>query len=111
MRGPRDALVSRHICKSGTIIIMQFFSAFAALGYSAIVLVVTFVFVAVFVFNALGLARRPLWAKLVFLAVFAALLVPTTIFLADQRGMLMESIKSEGGLKRIEQPDQSAVTD
>lgn len=90
---------------------MQFFSSFAALGYSAIVLVVTFLFVATFVFNALKLAHRPVWAKLLFLIAFFALLVPTTIFLAEQRGMLMDSIRAEGGLQRIEQADQTISTD
>ncbi|MEL6751455.1 MAG: hypothetical protein AAFO70_05190 [Pseudomonadota bacterium] len=83
---------------------MIFFSSFAALGYSAIVLVVTFVFIAAFIFGASGLARGPLWAKVAFIVVAITLFVPSTIFLADQRGMLMDSIRDEGGLKRIDTP-------
>jgi hypothetical protein len=86
---------------------MQFISSFSALGYSAIVLIVAFVFIAAMLFASLGMARRSLWAKLVFMALVVALFVPTTIFLADQRAMLMDSIHAEGGLQRIETLDQT----
>jgi len=80
--------------------IMQFFSSFSELGYTAIVLILTFLFVGAGLFNMLKMHRRGLVLKLVFALVLVGLFAGTTIYLADQRAQLMEAIKDEGGLKR-----------
>ena len=79
---------------------MQFFSSFSSLGYSAIVLVLTFLFVGAGLFNLLKMNRRSALLKILFVLVLLAGFAASTIYLADQRAQLMEAIKEEGGLKR-----------
>ncbi len=83
---------------------MTFFSDFAALGYSAIVLIVAFVFIGAMIFGSLGLAKRPLWMRLAFIAVLIAVFIPATTFLAGQNRMLNDAIRDDGGLQRTEPP-------
>ncbi len=83
---------------------MTFFSDFAALGYSAIVLIVTFVFIGAMIFGSLGLAKRALWMRIAFIAVLIALFIPATMFLAGQNRMLNDAVRDEGGLQRTEPP-------
>ncbi len=85
---------------------MSFFSDFAALGYSAIVLIVTFVFIGALIFGSMGMAKRPLWMRLAFIAVLIALFIPATTFLAGQNRMLNDAVRSDGGIQLIEQQKQ-----
>ncbi|MEM8749303.1 MAG: hypothetical protein AAGF28_03315 [Pseudomonadota bacterium] len=79
---------------------MQFIQSFSSLGYSAIVLVLTTLFVAAGLFNLFKMHKRHLVFKVAFAAVILVGFVFATNFLADQRQILYDGIRSEGGLKR-----------
>ena len=79
---------------------MSFVQSFSSLGYSSIVLVLTYLFIGAALYNGLIMHKRPLWAKLLLSLFLLVGLYASTIFLADQRAKLYEGIRSEGGLKR-----------
>ena len=76
---------------------MDFFSDFASLGYSGITLIVAFLFVTGLLFASFGLGTRPLWLKLSVVTVMAVAFVLTVGFLADERRVMMEQLKAQGG--------------
>ena len=81
---------------------MQFFESFYSLGYSGIVLVVTFAFVTMMIFHSTGLAKRGWIPKYLFLVVMAAGFVFATNYLASERKIMMDAIRDDGGLKRTQ---------
>ncbi len=79
---------------------MQFFQSFHSLGYSAINLVIVFSIAVAILYRVLGLQKRGLHLKLLYLLVMLVPFVFATNFLADQNRILNDSIREEGGLKR-----------
>lgn len=82
---------------------MTFFSSFAALGYSAINLLLVWLVIVVVLWRVLKLAHRHWSFKVVFGAIMLGILVFTTEFLADQNRMLNDAIREDGGLKRTQE--------
>ena len=82
---------------------MQFFQSFYSLGYSGIVLLLTTLFVTAFAFSAFGLQKRSWPIKAGFVAIMFALFVLVTNFLAEERKVMMDAIRDEGGLKRTQE--------
>ena len=78
---------------------MTFFDDFASLGYSAITLLVAFIFVGVLIFATAGLGRRPVWMRALLVVVMAAAFIATIPFLAQERRVMMEELKKQGGPK------------
>jgi len=72
---------------------MDFFSAFASLGYSSIVLIIAMVFATAVVWNALKMYARPIWMRLVLLAIAVVAFGFATIFLAEQRAIVLNDLK------------------
>ena len=85
---------------------MQFFESFAALGYSAINVVLIFTIILAIIFRSLGLHKRTsriqLLALLVLLIVASVPFVLTVNFLASENARLNDAIRDEGGLKRTQ---------
>ncbi len=81
-------------------LIMQFLDSFSSLGYSAYVLLFTFLFVAAFVYRLLALPGRGWLAKSAFVLLVAFGFIFATNYLAAERGRLLDAIREQGGLKR-----------
>ncbi|MGI9364553.1 MAG: hypothetical protein ACR2O8_05175 [Rhizobiaceae bacterium] len=82
---------------------MQFFESFYSLGYSGIVLLITFFFVTALLYSSLGLHKRGILAKSFLMIVMIAVFVMTTNYLASERQIMMDAIRDEGGLKRTQE--------
>ncbi|MEN0041430.1 MAG: hypothetical protein AAF764_08840 [Pseudomonadota bacterium] len=72
---------------------MDFFTAFSSLGYSSMVLVIAFLFATGVIWNALKMHARATWMKLVLMAVMVALFAFATIYLAEQRAIVMNDLR------------------
>ncbi len=82
---------------------MQFFESFYSLGYSGIVLVVTFFFVTMMIFHSTGLAKKGRLPKSLLFIVMSIAFVLTTNYLASERKIMLDAIRDEGGLKRTQE--------
>ena len=81
---------------------MSFFSSFYSLGYSAINIVMLWLFIVAVGVHVLKLHRRHFALKVAYMAVLLVPLVLTVNYLADQNKQLNDAIRAEGGLKRTE---------
>ncbi|EFL90205.1 hypothetical protein [Ahrensia sp. R2A130] len=96
---------------------MDFFSAFASLGYSSIVLIIAMVFATAVVWNGLKMYARPIWMRLVLLAIAAVAFGFATIFLAEQRAIVLNDLKEsefeprDPSLPGAPQPEAAPATD
>ena len=82
---------------------MKFFESFYSLGYSGIVLLVTVLFITALLFNTLAMHKRHWSLKSGLFIIMSVLFVLATNFLADERKIMMDAIRDEGGLKRTQE--------
>ena len=72
---------------------MDFFTAFSSLGYSSLVLIVAMVFATGVIWQALKMYARPVWMRLALLALMVVAFGFATMYLAEQRAIVMNDLK------------------